>query len=170
MHRYESAGRNFLGIPAFRSLSLYCWSSFFILLWYSCRVPAKQKLITSKRQPICDNIFSHKSCVWIKKYKTRLLQNDPYGDLMMKQISEDYCCRRWRCNRCDTDSYLRAAAAAVASGMPVCPGTSCNKEAEGRFCSLCSVCKRNRFKDSFFKKVKQVSHASHNSYCSLIST
>lgn len=70
MHRYESAGRNFLGIPAFRSLSLYCWSSFFILLWYSCRVPAKQKVITSKRQSICDNIFSYKSCIWIKKQNT----------------------------------------------------------------------------------------------------
>lgn len=71
MHRYESAGRNFLGIPAFRSLSLYCWSSFFILLWYSCRVPAKQKVITSKRHSICDNIFLYQSCVWIKKTKTK---------------------------------------------------------------------------------------------------
>lgn len=26
-------------LPAFRILSLYCWSSFFILFWYSCNVP-----------------------------------------------------------------------------------------------------------------------------------
>lgn len=32
-----------LNLPAFRSLSLYCWSSFFILFWYSCSVPAKRE-------------------------------------------------------------------------------------------------------------------------------
>lgn len=32
-----------LNMPAFRSLSLYCWSSFFILFWYSCSVPAETK-------------------------------------------------------------------------------------------------------------------------------
>lgn len=101
MRQYESAGGVFLGLPAFRSLSLYCWSSFFILLWYSCRVPVQHKkkefLKKKKSMHTWQFLFKlHLCLVTIKIWQQNRLQNS-YSAILLQHVWEQ---RLPSCNCC----------------------------------------------------------------------